>query len=125
MKKLIIKSQKNTPEIIFDQESDRFEISGRSFPENSKKFYLPVFKWLDSFDPGDKEITFRFQFYYISSSSIISLLELIKKLSNLIKNGSNISIVWAYDEDDEDIRKIGDDYSKLVSIPFIMEPIPR
>ena len=120
MEKLVIDQDRNTPQIVFDPDANTFEVSGRSFPENSKKFYQPVLDWVEGFEPS-KVVNLNFEFYYISSSSIISILELIKKLSVVHSKGADMEITWRYDDDDDDIRKIGEDYSKLTSIPFRFE----
>ncbi len=125
MRKLIVEETKNTPHITLDPNKGSFTIAGRSFPENSKRFFEPILDWFEQFDPpANVEYVFDFQLYYISSSSIISIFEIIKKLSKLNKNGANIKILWKYEEDDEDIRKIGEDFMKLVNIPFVLEVIP-
>lgn len=126
MNKLFIGKEKNTPEIIFDPANEHFEISGRCFPENSKKYFKPVLEWFDAFIPeADKSIEFTFGFYYISSSSIISVLELIKRFDLLKDRGHQVTINWKYDEDDEDIRKIGEDYSRITNVPFQMVVNPK
>ncbi len=38
-----------TPKIIFDKVRQVFEVSGRSFPEDSVEFYTPVFQWLKQY----------------------------------------------------------------------------
>ena len=81
MKNLVIKEGKNTPEIEFNVESMEFSIKGRSFPENAKKFYQPVIDWLNELTPSFKRLSVEFQLYYISSSSVISMLEIINKFN--------------------------------------------
>lgn len=126
MEKFFIEKEKNTPEIIFDPGNKQFEISGRCFPENSKKFFKPVLEWFDAFIPeADKAIELAFEFYYISSSSIISVLELIKRLDLLKDKGHDVRINWKYDEDDEDIRKIGEDYSRITNVSFHLVVNPK
>ena len=46
MRKLLIKESLNSPKVILDPSKKRYEISGKSFPENSKTFYQPVFDWI-------------------------------------------------------------------------------
>lgn len=126
MDKLFIKKERNTPEIIFDPGNKQFEVSGRCFPENSKKFFKPVLEWFDDFmTEADNSIMLTFSFYYISSSSIISVLELIKRLDLLNDKGHHITINWKYDEDDEDIRKIGEDYARITKVPFRLVVNPK
>lgn len=123
MRKMILEETRNTPQIILDPHHGSFKINGKSFPENSKKFYEPILDWFDQFDPpSNVKYIFEFELNYISSSSIISIFEILKKIGKICRNGAQVSILWKYEEDDEDIRKIGEDYMKLIDIPFDLEP---
>ena len=66
MKKLFIKETLNSPKVLFDPSKKRYEISGKSFPENSKTFYEPVFEWINSIDGNTEKMQFTFIFDYIS-----------------------------------------------------------
>ena len=117
MSSLILAEGKNTPEIIFNPTDNVFSIKGKSFPENAKKFYTEVLDWLDHYVP-DSEFTIDIVLYYISSSSIISVLEIIRKLDKININHKAVSINWYYDEDDDDIKKIGEDYQRISNVPI-------
>ncbi|PCJ84384.1 MAG: hypothetical protein COA57_09295 [Flavobacteriales bacterium] len=119
MQKLFIEESKNGPQILFDPEANNYSVTGRSFPENAIKFYEPVFDWLESFSPPpNAELNFNFELYYISSSSLISLLEVLRKINNFKINGTSIKINWRYDDDDDDMRKIGEDFMNVLGLPF-------
>ncbi|MBL4624719.1 MAG: DUF1987 domain-containing protein [Flavobacteriales bacterium] len=115
MSSLILEEGKNTPEIVFNPSDNVFTIKGKSFPENAKKFYAEVLDWLDHYSP-DNELTFEVVLYYISSSSIISILEIIRRLDKINANVKPVSINWYYEADDDDIKKIGEDYQRISSI---------
>lgn len=122
MSSLVIKEGKNTPLINFDLQKNHFLIQGRSYPENAKKFYKPVLDWLSQCDVKNKSLKVEFRLFYISSSSIISMLEMIKKFDSLKKQNSLISISWYYESDDDDLLKIGEDYKKVSSLDFELIP---
>ena len=125
MEALILQEGKNTPKIVFDPENNTFSMTGRSFPENAKKFYTPVLEWLDAFQPaGSDSLRFQFELYYVSSSSIIALLEVMRRLDALNGNGTSVTVTWHYDEDDDDIKKIGEDYERITSLEFEIVPNP-
>lgn len=118
---LLIREQNNTPHIMFDAEERRFVVKGRSFPENAKKYYAVVQDWFDELpEPLEGMIHFEFELSYVSSSSIISILSIIRRINELNEAGTSVSVSWHYDIDDEDIRKIGEDYKRLFNIPFSM-----
>ena len=47
MESLNIKGTYDTPTVVFSPESSTFEISGRSYPEDTAEFYIPVLEWDD------------------------------------------------------------------------------
>lgn len=118
MRKLFIKETLNSPKVILDPSKKRYEISGKSFPENSKTFYQPVFDWLNEVAdemPGEK-IHLSLMFDYISSSSVITIKQLLSRIKALTDKGAEIQVLWYYDEGDPDIKETGEEYEKIVGI---------
>lgn len=120
MKRLEIAASNNTPHIILDEDANTFLIEGKSFPEDSKEFYRPVLEWMDEFKAANstKAIKISFNLFYLSSSSIISVKQFLMKVVDLNNAGGKASIVWSFDEDDDDIKKTGEDYQKLTKLNF-------
>ena len=120
---LLIEPGKNTPKISGDSARSILVIEGSSFPENVQKFYTPINVWLDSIAKKSSTLNIDCKFYYIASSSIIAVLKTLQYAEKLF-GSSNISIKWRYEEADDDIRKIGEDFSHLLGIEFefIEEP---
>jgi hypothetical protein len=117
--KLVIEEERHTPRIVIDPDKNVFEISGKSFPEDSKQFYKPVFEWLDNnFSRLPRSVDFKFNLFYVSSSSIIAIKQLLMKLKEVRQKGVDVRILWHYDADDEDIRKTGEDYVKVTDLDF-------
>ncbi len=116
MKKLYIKETLNSPKVLFDPSKKRYEISGKSFPENSKTFYEPVFEWLNSIDSTTEKLQFSFMFDYISTSSVITIKQFLSKIKALCDKGANIEVFWYYDKTDTDIKDIGEEYKKLIGL---------
>lgn len=110
-----IESTKNTPEITWEPSQGIFTVVGKSFPENSKKFYTPIYDWIDQ-QSFPAQFRIKIHLDYVSSSSIIGLYQLIKKFDALLSKGISIEIDWLYDEDDDDMFRVGEDYQKLTSI---------
>jgi hypothetical protein len=121
MKKLFIKETLNSPKVLFDPSKKRYEITGKSFPENSKTFYQPVFDWVNEISSETTEkIQLSLDFDYVSSSSVISLKQLLSKIKALCEAGANIQVLWHYDADDPDIKEIGEEYEKLLKMGMQM-----
>jgi hypothetical protein len=117
--KLVIEEERHTPRIIIDPEKNVFEITGKSFPEDSKQFYKPVLDWLENNSSKlPKTLDFRFNLFYLSSSSIIAIKQLLMKLKDCRQKGTDVRILWHYDADDEDIKKTGEDYVRVTDLDF-------
>ncbi|MCX6296134.1 MAG: DUF1987 domain-containing protein [Bacteroidetes bacterium] len=122
MKRLEILPSNNTPHILFDVDLNIFLIEGKSFPEDSKDFYRPVIVWVEEFNATNpKEFKICFNLFYLSSSSIISVKQFLMKTVSLNNAGTKVTVEWCYDEDDEDIKKTGEDYQKLTNLNFLFK----
>lgn len=123
MEALIIEKTEDTPGIVLDPSSGRFEISDRSLPENANGFYAPVFEWLDKYsETPDSNVTFVFSLEYFNTASakqIAKVLLLLEKLSKKTK----VLIVWKYRAEDTDMQSSGIRYSKLLDVEFELEVI--
>jgi len=114
MKNLALNSTKNTPEVLGDVKNGTLSLSGNSFPENSRSYYDAICNWLHEYYKSYSNITFICDFNYLSSSSLISVLNLLRKAENSLGK-DNCKLIWKFEDDDDDIRKIGEDFSKIIS----------
>ena len=115
MESLHLIGTEDTPTIIFDKTSKRFEISGRSLPENSTDFYKPIILWIKEYGMSPNpttELHFKLDYFNTGSSKLI--LDILSEMEKI----SNAKIVWYFNEDDEDMEEAGEDFSELVKIPF-------
>jgi hypothetical protein len=108
-----------TPMILFDGETGNFEISGRSIPENSAKFYIPIIEWVDRYLMDPAAITsINVRLEYFNTSSLKSLVELFRRFEKLQQLGKEVEIIWHYEEEDEDMKESGEDFRLLIGIPI-------
>ncbi|MGZ3930838.1 MAG: DUF1987 domain-containing protein [Bacteroidia bacterium] len=121
MEKYSIEGTPKTPTISFDLASGVLEIKGRSIPENSIEFYKPLVDALDKYAGSAKPATnVIIQLEYFNTSSSKCILDVFKKLENINKGGSTVTINWHYEEDDEDMLEAGEDYQAIINVPFKM-----
>jgi hypothetical protein len=109
---------KNTPEVIFDSKASTLILKGKSYPENSKNFYDEIILHFKPY-PFGGSFSITLDFDYISSSSVFSVLEFLKKMREFAPKTA-ISVVFFYDEVDDDMREIGNNYRKLTGLPVEM-----
>ena len=118
----LLENTKSTPKIDFNTITLEFSIDGKCYPENAKIFFSPITNWCENWNyAGESQLKINFYLDYISSSSVLSILNLLKLLNN--KSNGNISILWKYDDDDDEMLSAGQDFSKLVGIPFEYQSI--
>lgn len=125
MNPLFIESTDLTPMVSFRPDKKEFEITGESRPENVRKFYEPVMEWIDSYKQymSDKPksndaLVVKFKFEYFNSTSAKFLSSIISKLEVIKKEIMPVEIEWYYDAPDEDMKNSGEEFSKMVTIPF-------
>ena len=102
-----------------DISNNVFEISGRSYPEDTAEFYIPILEWVDSYvkTPNEKT-TFSFKLDYFNSSSYKPFLDILLRLGEIKKKGFDVSVEWCSKDGDLDIKEAGEEFAEIVDIPF-------
>jgi hypothetical protein len=119
MENLMLEGTPKTPTVSFNKEAGVLEIKGRSIPENSIEFYKPLLDWIGDYGSSAKpETHINIKLEYFNTSSSKCILDVFKKLETL--SGTQMTINWYYEEDDEDMLEAGEDYQAIISIPFKM-----
>lgn len=119
MAPLIIEKLQDTPGIILDKMQGTFEFTGTSMPDNTQKFFAPVFNWIESYinNPNEETIV-NFKMDYFNTSSTKSLLDIMIAFKTLAKNNKQLIINWYIRVDDEDMLEAGKGFSTMVRYPF-------
>lgn len=118
---LRIDAAADTPQVILDPAAGHFEISGKSYPEDTREFYQPVLTWIDSYVTRPNPATrFVFKLKYFNSSSYKPLLDILTRLAS-IKN-ADVTVEWHYKKDDTDMLEAGEEFADLVNLKFTYTP---
>jgi hypothetical protein len=120
METFYLEQTAKTPFLQFDPSSGKFEMKGKSIPENSKVFYTSMFEWLDKYTAMPlATTTLDIQLDYFNTSSAKCVIDLFKKLESIEKNSlGKVIINWHYNEDDGDMQEAGQDYQSIVKVTF-------
>lgn len=121
MEKLYIEQTKSTPLIDFDHKENKLILKGQSYPENSFKFYQPIFQWIDYYIENiDVEaiIEIELNLPYINTSSTKCIMTIIEKFEEAYVNGKKIIINWYYDIDNDVELECAEEFKEDVSLPF-------
>ncbi len=119
MSKFYLEPTKVTPMVVLDHQNGIFELKGVSSPENSTGFYQQVIWQLDEFiNKNPRDLTANLSFLYFNTSSSKCLFDLLKRCARLKSAGADLTINWFYDEMDDDMKEVGEDFSDILNIPF-------
>ena len=119
MEPLKIEATADTPCVILDKEGNHFEISGKSYPEDTKEFFAPVLAWITSYvaDPGD-ETVFTFKLKYFNSSSYKPIFDILSKLETIKSQNKTIKVEWHFKDGDNDMKEAGEEFADLADLAF-------
>ena len=107
----------NTPLIKF--EDGVLVISGRCIPENSIAFFEPLFKFIAEYSKKPYPLTeVNIMLEYANSSTNRSLMTAFTLFEKIFENGNNVTINWYYEEGDELMLDLGNDFKSLLRIPL-------
>lgn len=91
------------PQVHFDYQTGKCEISGESYMEETFKFYEPIVTWLRDYIAEGRTIDFNIKLTYFNTSSSRFILEIIDMLKAYKEKGGNVSVNWYYKEEDPDM----------------------
>lgn len=124
MNPLIIPQTDNTPGVWFEPASDTLELTGCSIPENASEFYQPVLDWLaNNLVDITRPIPFRVKLSYFNSTSLKALYMLLKQIKDANTMGSQVSVEWHIEEDDELLLETEAMLSEMLGMPMTVVPV--
>jgi SiaC family regulatory phosphoprotein len=129
MKGLNIPAKEKSPKVILDPEKKIFEMEGNSRPENVREFYYPIIDTLRKYfekvvDKGDLEsynetpFNFTFKLDYFNSASAKFISDILVIIKDFIDEKLIIKVNWYFEDGDDDMKEVGEDFSEMISLPF-------
>jgi hypothetical protein len=119
MEVLMIEQTDDSPQVILDQEGNRFEISGKSLPEDVVDFYQPVLDWLGEYRKKPNPRTeFSFKLIYFNTASSKLILDILMIFEEMVEEGHDVLVRWLSLGTDEDMQEAGREYEEMVDVPF-------
>ncbi|CAN2041167.1 SiaC family regulatory phosphoprotein domain-containing protein [Candidatus Magnetomoraceae bacterium gMMP-15] len=121
MENLNIESTECTPSIFFDFNNNTLKITGESYPENTSKFYEPIFNWLEEYleQVKDQTVAMNIEIVYFNSSSSKILMDLFDMLEEEAEQEKNIVVNWYYDKENDMALEYGEEFKEdLESLTF-------
>jgi hypothetical protein len=119
MEALRIEQTDDSPQVILDQQGNRFEISGKSLPEDVVDFYQPVLDWMGAYrDNPNSRTEFTFKLVYFNTASSKLILDILMVLEEMVEEGRDVLVRWLSLGSDEDMKEAGKEYEEMVEVPF-------
>ncbi|OFX22220.1 MAG: nuclear pore complex subunit [Bacteroidetes bacterium GWA2_31_9] len=119
MDKINITGTDDVPSVILDASTGKFEMSGRSLPEDVSAFYKPILDWMAEYaENANPKTVFDFKLTYFNTASSKIILDILMQLEEMANDGKEVLIKWHYPSDDEDMEEAGEEYSEIVDVPF-------
>ena len=119
MKKLEIINAVDTPYLLLDKEGNKFEISGRSLPEDSFGFFAPIHKWLKEYvNSPNLKTEMVMHLDYFNSSSARNIVEMLFILEKINDTDNEVKVTWLYNKGDDVMKGRGEEVSSVVELPF-------
>lgn len=110
-----------TPEVRFAPEEGRIDICGASYPENAQAFYDYLLEKIERYiqNPPTNKTCVRFRFSYFNTGTNTPIFALFRTLEKLNKDENHtVELIWEYEEDDEDIKELGEYFAGMIDLPF-------
>lgn len=119
MKALIIEGTSSTPKVIFDPESNVFELQGYSLLDNALDFYEPIISWVKKYSKNPNyETILKIRMRFFNTASSKTILDVLFAFEEILKTNRSIKISWYYKKIDLDMKEAGEDYKFMVDLPF-------
>ena len=119
MEPIIIAGTTKSPDIKLDAKEGLIELSGMSYAEDTFVFYEPIFDWINDYArKPSAETTLNMKVKYFNTSSIKCMFDILEAVANIGKEGHKTTINWFYDEEDEEMKDCGENFSNILNFPF-------
>lgn len=117
LEKYSVEGSKNRPKAVFNADTGKLVLEGRSILENTLLFFQPLLDWIDEYKENPAEKTeFHLVMDYFNTSASKFILTIFEKLEELYNSGEKVEIYWYFN--DEDMEDLGEDYKHLIAMPF-------
>ena len=119
MDNLNIESTQSTPSILADFKAGIVEMRGDSYPENSFELFSPAMQWIEDFlREGTRPLTLNLHLLYLNTSSVKAMMDIFDILEEAHKSGRQVAVNWFYDEQNERVAELAEEFKEDCSFPF-------
>lgn len=110
MSDFLVDATARTPKIELKSEAGTLLLAGESYPEDVTLFYGQLNSKLSEYiNTAPPSLTVSIKLTYFNSSSARALMELMDRLDEAARSGTNVAIDWYCDPDDDITQEFAED----------------
>lgn len=120
VERITIEGTRSSPAVDCDPSKRVIHLSGESYPENTFDFYRPIITWLDTIldDETKEPVTLEIALSYLNTGSIKSMMDMLDRLDEAHAAGTEVSVIWRCDPENERIVELAEELLEDVSLPY-------
>lgn len=121
-----IAGTQSTPEIRSDWSAGQLQMIGDSYPENSYELFNQVFGWLERFlaQATARPLSLEITLLYLNTSSVKAMMDIFDLLEEAHNQSKPVAVNWYYDERNERVAELAEEFKEDCSFPFAIIPSP-
>ena len=113
----------STPSIVTNFDEGTLEMRGDSYPENSFEFFAPLVEWVQNYlTTPDSALRIDLHLLYLNTSSVRAMMDIFDLLEDAHDSSHAVSVQWFYDEDNDRIAELAEEFKEDCSFPFDILP---
>ena len=121
MEDLNIEATQSTPSISADAASGTVRMRGDSYPENSYQLFSPVTDWIETYLRDEQRpLTLELHLLYLNTSSVKVMMDIFDMLEEAHAKGCRVAVNWYYDEQNERVAELAEEFKEDCSFPFLV-----
>ena len=123
MSNIELSATASTPAVKADAAANSLEMRGDSYPENSFEFFAPLVEWVqDHFKTPDATLRVDLYLLYLNTSSVRAMMDIFELLEEAHDDDHGVEVRWFYDEDNDRIAELAEEFKEDCSFPFEITP---
>ena len=119
MSNIELSATASTPAVVADCDAGTLEMRGDSYPENSFEFFAPLVEWVQNYlQTPDSALRLDLYLLYLNTSSVRAMMDIFELLEDAHDSSHVVSVRWFYDEDNDRIAELAEEFKEDCSFPF-------
>lgn len=96
---------------------------GDSYPENSFELFAPLLAWVEQFlRHTATPLTVNLHLLYLNTSSVRVMMDIFDMLEEAHRQGRQVAVNWYYDQQNERVAELAEEFKEDCSFPFAIVP---